>query len=272
MGRPKTYKINEEYFNTFMTEHKSYLLGLIMSDGHLDYKRGMFEYACAIKDISIIRFIKDELESTHPIHDFIVKNRTYCRYAITNVKLVRGLIDKYSLPHSNKSKNNIDIPCQLTDNLVPHFLRGFFDGDGSIWFGGGTYRASYTGGEKMVKSIQLVLDKIGIPSYFSYRYSEENKNSCNITVNGTLNVERLGIYLYKNATCFLDRKHQKFVDCNVQSKYVKARSFSMSGNENKTKTLYLGGMTQAEIARKLELAPSSVRGCVQRLRRKNQLV
>jgi DNA-binding NarL/FixJ family response regulator len=123
-----------------------------------------------------------------------------------------------------------------------------------------------------MKSIGSVLTKIGIPSYLSYRYSKQNKNSCNISINGTLNVERLGEYLYKNATCFLDRKHKKFMECNDQAKYIKNRSFLLSGNENETKKLYLAGISQAEIARQLGLIPSSVRCCIQRLRLKNQLV
>ena len=272
MGRPKTYQINENYFDAILTERGAYLLGLIMSDGHLNYDRGRFEYCCSARDISLIGFIRDEIKSTHPIKEVIINNTTYVRYGISNKRLVRNIIDKYSLPHSNKSKNNIDIPRQLPDNLVSHFLRGFFDGDGSIWFGGGTYRASYTGGEKMVKSIQSVLDKIGVPSYFSYRYSEKNKNSCSISINGTLNVERLGIYLYKGATCFLERKRRRFMECNAQAEYVNARSFRLSGNENKTKELYMTGVSQAEIAKNLGLPPSSVRCCVQRLRRQNQLV
>lgn len=272
MGRPKTYQINEDYFDSITTERGAYLLGLIMSDGHLNYDRGRFEYCCSTKDVSLIEFIRGEIKSTHPIKKFVINNTIYVRYGVSNIRLVRSIIDRYSLPHSNKSENNIDIPHQLSEKLIPHFLRGFFDGDGSIWFGGGTYRANYTGGEKMMKSIQSVLDKIGVPSYFSYRYSEKNKNSCGISINGTLNVDRLGRYLYKDADCFLDRKYGRFMKCNTRAKYVNIRSFSLSGNEEKTKVLYLGGLSQAEIARKLELVPSSVRCCIQRLRRQNQII
>jgi intein/homing endonuclease len=129
MARPKTYQINEEYFNSPLTERGAYLLGLIMSDGHLNYDYGYFQYVCSKRDISILEFIKTELESTHPIKK---SREVYVRYSITNKQLVRNIINKYSLPHSNKSQNNINIPHQLNATLIPHFLRGFFDGDGSI--------------------------------------------------------------------------------------------------------------------------------------------
>lgn len=271
MGRLKKYQINDEYFNSFISERESYLLGLIMSDGHVSNKTGRFEYTCSVRDISIIEFIKNELKSTHPIKRVSIKNIEYARYVIANKKMVQNIIKKYSLPYSNKSKNNIRIPSVLPADCVSHFLRGFFDGDGSIWFDGKTYRASFTGGEKMMKSIRLILDELKINSSFSYRYSEENKNSCNLVINGTLNVDKFGEFMYQNSFSCLERKLNKFIDCKVKAECFRNKMFSMNGNENKIKRLYEKGVSQIIIANKLELVPSSVRCCVQRLRLKNKI-
>jgi hypothetical protein len=272
MGRPKIYKINDEYFNASISERESYFLGLIMSDGHLDYKRGGFGYICSMKDISIIEFIKNELNSTHPIKTVINNDVLYARYSIMNKKMVQNIINKYSLPYSNKSKNNIIIPNNLPINCVSHFLRGFFDGDGSIWFDGATYRASFTGGEKMMKSIRLVLNDLEIPTYFGYRYSEENKNSCNLVVNGTWNVDKFGDFIYKESFFSLKRKYDKFMECKSRVECSKKRLFRFNGNEEKIKQMYIKGFSQKEIAIQLKLGYSSVKGCVQRLRRKKQII
>lgn len=272
MGRLKIYKINEEYFNSFISERESYLLGLIMSDGHVNYKTGAFQYICSIKDVSIIEFIKNELKSTHPIKEVIINNIGYARYSITNKKLVQNMINKYLLPCSNKSQNNIVIPSNLPKNCVSHFLRGFFDGDGSIWFDGKTYRAGFTGGENMMKSIQIVLNRLKIPTYFNYRYSQQNKNSCNLVVNGTLNVDRFGDFIYQNSFYCLKRKYNKFIECKLRADMFKKSSFSLNGNEEKIKQLYKKGISQIGIATQLELIPSSVRACVQRLKRKNKII
>lgn len=271
MSRPKTYFINEDYFNTPLSQEQAYFLGLIVSDGHLNYDRGVFQYACASYDVSLIDFIKTELDSSHPIKTYFIKNRPYVRYNITNKKLVRSLIDKWNFPKLNKSKNNIDIP-NMPNEFVSHFLRGLFDGDGSIWFGGGTYRSGFAGGEKMMKSIQNILLSMNIPSYLSYRYSKQNKNSCQLTVNGTLHVQSLGKFLYNEATCFLNRKHEKFTKCYAQAEYVTNRSFLLSGKEEIIKKLYLDGISQSDIAKKLGLISSSVRACIQRLRKRTEIV
>lgn len=272
MGRPKKYKINESYFDSIISERESYLLGLIMSDGHVNYQKGYFQYICSFKDVSIVEFIKNEIESTHPIKKVIIDNKTYARYSISNKKMVQNIINKYSLPHSNKSQNNIMVPGVLPKDCVSHFLRGFFDGDGSIWFDGGTYRASYTGGEKMLKSIQPILQTLKIPSYFNYRYDESNKNSCNLVINGTLNVDKFGKFIYQNPFFFLKRKHDKFIDCNNRAELSRKRLFLLNGNEEEVRRLYEEGVSQSKIAVKLKLVYSSVRACVQRLRRKKQIV
>ena len=272
MGRPKKYKINENYFDSIISERESYLLGLIMSDGHVNYQKGSFQYTCSFKDVEIIEFIKNEIESTHPVKKVIIDNRAYARYSISNKKMVQSILNKYSLPYSNISQNNIMVPKVLPIDCVSHFLRGFFDGDGSIWFDGGTYRASYTGSEKMLKSIRSILESLKIPTYFNYRYGESNKNSCNLVINGTLNVDKFGKFIYQKPFFFLRRKHDKFISCNDRAKLSKKRLFSINGREEEIKRLYKEGNSQVEIAVKLKLIYSSVKACVQRLRRKEQIV
>ena len=46
MSRPKIYNINEDYFNDPVNPNQLYVLGLIISDGHLNYKWGLLQYAC----------------------------------------------------------------------------------------------------------------------------------------------------------------------------------------------------------------------------------
>jgi intein/homing endonuclease len=267
MGRPKTYSINEQYFRQNIDERQAYLLGLILSDGHLNYKRGRFQYTCRKDDIELIEFIKKTLKSTHPIK--IKKN--YAHYSISNIKLVQYLINNFNLPHSNKSINNLLIPKNIPANMISHFLRGVFDGDGSIWYGD-TYRAGYTGGEIFLKEIQSILAKDGINSDFKYRYSKNNKNSCQITINGTFNVNKFKNLLYNDATFFLKRKKEKFDLCTNRADRLKNYYFKYNGMEEKIKQLYLDGNTQSKIAKQLGLVYSSVRACIQRLRQKSLII
>lgn len=271
MGRPKHYTINEGYFNAPMNERQAYLLGLLFSDGHLNYKRGQLEYVCKSDDEELVYFIKKEFQSTHPIKPYVVNNRIYKKYSISSAKLIRDVIDKFNLPLSNKSKNNLHLP-KLDIQFMPHFLRGIFDGDGSIWDGGGTPAASFTGSECLLTEIKEILKPLDVHFVLRYRYGRKNKNSCMLETHGSLQVDRLGKYLYAESSVFLKRKKQKFDQCSDMAAKFKNKQFNYNGNEERIKQLYVGGMRQFEIAKNLNLVFSSVRACVQRLRKRNEVV
>lgn len=275
MGRPKIYTINEEYFNTPLNEKKSYLIGLILSDGHLNYDKGYLQYACKKDDIELIEFIKKELNSSHPIKEYQIKNNWYVRYSITNKKLIKSLIDNYNLPKFNKSQNNLSIPKNISNNLLHHFLRGLFDGDGSIWTNRNKedYCFSYTGGENLMVELKSIFyNVLNHNGYISYKYSKNNKNSCNLTYHGNLIVNKFFDYLYKDATCYLKRKYEKFQKCKITAEITINNRFNLNGNENKIKELYLTGFSQKEISDKLKLIYSSVRCCIQRLRKNKEII
>lgn len=274
MGRPKTYTINEEYFNTPLTERKAYLLGLILSDGHLNYQRGCFQYACKKDDVELIYFIKEELGSSHPIKEYKVKRKFYVRYNVTNKKLVTSLIDAFNLPKLNKSQNNLSIPKKIPADLIPHFLRGMFDGDGSIWrHKNDSFCFSYTGGYNMMKEIKkTITDSVNISlSPIRFRYGKNNKNSCSVGTKGTLKVSMFGDFIYKDSSCFLKRKREKFDMCKCLAEKTRLYRYDLNGNEQKIKRLYLNGIIQKEIASQLNLVYSSVRCCVQRLRKSDEI-
>ena len=276
MGRPKTYKINELVYDRPMTRLSAYVLGLLLSDGHVSYKRGVIQYACKTSDESLISTILECFSSTHPIKRYTINKRSYSRISISNIRLCRRIIDTFELPPSNKSKNNLRIPKNIPPDMLQPFLLGYFDGDGSIWKtkSGSSIRflASYTGGENMMLDIQRILLNIGVSSRLSYRYSKKNKNSCAITITSHGNVCKLGKYLYDNADTFLKRKHQLFVECTEHVHKSNTFYLKSNGSEEKIRSLYTSGIPQKSISDTLHIPFSTVRCCVQRLRKKRLVV
>ena len=276
MGRPKTYQIDESVYDRPLTEQSAYVLGLLLSDGHLSYRRGAIQYACKTSDESLIGKILECLSSTHPIKRYTINKRSYSRISISNIRLCRRIIDTFDLPKSNKSMNNLHIPTNISAELMPNFLRGYFDGDGSIWKtkSGKTVRflASYTGGEGMMMDIQKILSTLGISTRLSYKYGKSNKNSCSITVGSHDNVCALGKYLYNDAYTFLERKRELFKECQEHVQRSNAFYLKSNGSEEKIKILYIGGKTQKAISDELRIPFSTVRCCVQRLRKNGVVV
>lgn len=275
MSRPKIYQINENYFTNNINENQAYLLGLIVSDGSISYKYGRFQYVCKSDDIELVNFIRNELNSGHPIKFFREKYHgdRYIRYYFANKKLINSLIDKFDIPKENHSCNNLKIPNNIPHNMINHFLRGVFDGDGSIWRPkNDSWCFAYTGGENFLLEIGEILKKeCNIHYRLSFRYSKENKKSCSISTKGTLQLKRIYDFLYKDATIYLKRKHDLFKQSNEMAKIQIQKTFKTNGMEDEIRKLYISGMTQKNISKQLNLIHSSVRCCVQRLRR-NKIV
>ena len=107
-------------------------------------------------------------------------------------------------------------PKFLDNSLVPHFVRGFFDGDGSVYevkqnrFLG----CSFTGTFDMLEAIRKICNEEFGTKAIVRKY--KNKDIYDFKVGGKNNVKAFYKYMYKDATIFLGRKKLLF------DKYLKS--------------------------------------------------
>jgi hypothetical protein len=121
------YKINTSYFEKIDTPNKAYMLGFIYADGNV-YKSHL-KVDINKKDESLLLSFLQEFESEHRIYSY--KNNRLM--AIVNEKIVNDLFKLGVFPRKTW---NMHFPTseQVPDELISHFIRGFFDGDGSIQY------------------------------------------------------------------------------------------------------------------------------------------
>lgn len=257
MGRPAVYKINNDYFKCIDTDNKAYIFGIISSDGSVC--NGL-SIVLSNKDIEILENLKSELNSTHPIKE---KNG-YVHFCISNKKIKKDLFSLGLL--LNKSQNNLKFP-NLEDKYISHYLRGIFDGDGSIYENNGEYTVSFSGGEQFLMQIKDYFLIYGINSYLRYRYGSENKNSCMLEIRGSVQIQKIFLLLYKDSVLFLKRKYNKFLLNAKKFHNFMKKSHSRNGNKEKIIELYQTGVIQKNIAIMLNIPYPSVRGIIQRHRK-----
>ena len=132
--------VNNNYFENVNSEIKSYLLGWIMSDGYIS-KRAAEKYSnrsprfgikLSSKDIEIINLFRKELSPDRKINkETVIKNGISfesSRLEIPSIKLVDDLLNLGVT--FNKTGKKV-IP-KINPIYMNHFIRGFFDGDGSV--------------------------------------------------------------------------------------------------------------------------------------------
>lgn len=211
------YKHNSEYFSKIDTEQKAYWLGFIAADGCISGR----DYTCLIvrlstKDIDHLYMLRKALESDHPIHERNTDGYNYCSLEIHSDKLVQDL-SKYSVVPRKSA--TVSWPS-IKENLLRHYLRGYFDGDG--WFS----RIFHKSGSRTGNKIQPIFGVIGNLSFLTEcrRYlidqCQVNENhlrsvgksfAYQITWCGSIQVLRICNLMYQDATVYFDRKRDKML-------------------------------------------------------------
>ena len=129
-------RVNENYFEKIDSEEKAYFLGFIYADGSVSSKGYTLVLGLAEKDGYIVEKFAECLETDYKVRHYI-QNTTYkdnfeeCRITISNKKIKEDL-NKLGVFPGKTLKCSFPTSNQVPDNLIHHFIRGFFDGDGSI--------------------------------------------------------------------------------------------------------------------------------------------
>lgn len=127
--------MNINYFDKW-SEEMSYYLGWLWADGSTSGNR--IHVGCITEDEHILLSFMEAIKSDHKVirlpgfvhkKGYCVKPYTKCN--IYNKHLVNILIQKHGiLPR--KTYLNLEFP-KIPQEYLPHFIRGYFDGDGSMF-------------------------------------------------------------------------------------------------------------------------------------------
>lgn len=126
----RVYSIDEHCFDIIDNEYKAYALGFIASDGCIynpaqEHKQNIVKIAIKQIDEEVLQIMREAVFKTDkPINH---------RHGISTLEISSNAIcqkiEELGL-HPNKTYGNTYV--QLEEVLMKHFIRGYFDGDGSI--------------------------------------------------------------------------------------------------------------------------------------------
>lgn len=210
----RKYKVNEFYFDVIDTENKAYWLGFIYADGYITSNK----FGVSLKDTDSrhLEKLKSDLESDYPIH--IYKSNSewshnkYCRLLITSEYLSESLIKNGVF----RRKTEILKPPQTVPNeLIRHFIRGYFDGDGGIIKNGNSYYATFIGTPDFIDWINMVINnETGVKcEYYEKRHKYDYVVSIKYFGEDCYKVIK---YLYNYSNIYLDRKYERYIKATIK--------------------------------------------------------
>lgn len=98
---------------------------------------------------------------------------------------------------------------QVPKDLIPHFIRGYFDGDGCITSSKSNIKWSILGTSNFLSSIQdIMVEKLQLNKTKIYKA----KNIYSLEYKGRKQIKTIKEWLYNDATIFLERKYNKFLN------------------------------------------------------------
>lgn len=208
------YQIDENYFEKIDSKNKAYWLGFLYADGCVLVKNKngktsyVLEVSLSIADMNHLEKLKMSLKSNSPIKTKIIKDKyEACRITICNKKICEDLIKLGCTP---KKSLTLTFPNenQLPKEFIPHFVRGYFDGDGCIYNGDNGISISFVGTMNLLTNIQeIMFNKFGLTKV---KISNKGK-AYQCQWRGIGNAKTWFDYLYNyKDIIFLQRKFDKF--------------------------------------------------------------
>ena len=126
------YRCNHAFFQVVNTEATAYWLGFLSADGHISPRKrsvDVLTLTLSTHDQTHLDHFKQAISAEHPVRVYITKKGFgYCRLAIASQELVDDLA---TLGIGPLKRHRLSFPT-VPSHLIHHFMRGYFDGDGSI--------------------------------------------------------------------------------------------------------------------------------------------
>ena len=208
-------------------ELEAYLLGFFYADGYItNYSYGKwraFGIGLKAKDKNFLQWICDVLNKdlgTNYELKYQKETNSY-RLLVCRVYFVEKLINLGIVPHKTYTNTN-GIISNVPIELMNHFIRGFFDGDGSICIGKeGKARANFVGwNERWIHYLYCVLYSIIKRGQFKPEHPKDKEGSTyyRVVFSGNPSCVKLREFLYNNAHYYMKRKKDLFDSIKIYQK------------------------------------------------------
>lgn len=227
---------NTRYFQNINTAEKAYFLGFMYADGYVTSSDGSgarsFGVSLSMVDIHILEQFKKELKSTHPVNVYksysgYSEGNEYCRLLIRNDDTVQDLVNNGVV---EKKTNIITRPNSVPSDLIRHFIRGYFDGDGSIKITkpanekmATSFCVSFLGTDDILHFISdYFLEKDLIKRVNKFQKRREGQIVSCVDYGGNIQSKKILDHLYEESTVCLERKYKRYLMLKEQHSRIYA--------------------------------------------------
>ena len=210
VGRRK-YILNENFFDQIDNQDKAYILGFLYADGCNYMPKQTVSMSLQKEDFDILEQIRLCIGNERPLEYLDYSNKHDFGYTYKN----QWRLLMFS-KHMCETLNNIGMtPCKsltlgfpdIDSSLHRHFIRGYFDGDGSVALKSPI--ASLTSTFNFCETVRnILLEQLNI---YPNIQEAANHNGITAVLQCRLNESiKFLTWIYDNANLYLKRKYDRF--------------------------------------------------------------
>lgn len=214
VGKKITYAdVNLSFFKEINDEESAYFLGFLYADGNIQVKDNAYCMTLKLKsdDQSILEKFRDIMSPSSAVK---ITGGKYSYFRVNQKEICEQLISHGCVP----SKSLIlEFPTTVPNELINHFLRGYSDGDGTIYKNHFKNKKTINTIWKIISTKQfcqhtakLLKEQLGINCSQSLSRPKTNQIITTLSVGGNLQVKKVLDWMYQDATIYLPRKYEKY--------------------------------------------------------------
>jgi len=212
-GDYRKYKLNEHYFDEINTHEKAYWLGFLYADGYNHEGRNEVKICLNTRDTNHIEKFREAIESNLPIKQNACNRLKDSIQIVICSKPFSRALAKHGCTQAKSF--TIRMP-KLEEEVYPSFLRGYFDGDGSVSGkrkkGNFNITSNYNFlndyQQKLVEKCGVNKTKLGTKKITAHKPTMEKAWALCYT--GANNLRKIYNYLYSTNIYSMPRKKLKF--------------------------------------------------------------
>lgn len=208
----RKYKIDEHYFDAIDTPNKAYILGFIYADGCNFTPSNLIRITLKDTDKDFLELLRLEMKNEKPLK-FIDKNQRSKNGCVTLELQSKHMSEKLEeLGCPNNKSLILQFPNFISEELMSHFIRGYFDGDGYIQ--DPEKRSNCTmiiivSSKFFIDSLKNYLqENLGIESHIRIM---KNSATESLYITKTQYVKDFCEWIYKNADLYMKRKYNRYI-------------------------------------------------------------
>ena len=203
--------VDHSFFSDINTEEKAYWLGFLYADGYLsvaDDEYFVVEVGLSRKDHGhLIKFLQ-ALKSDYPIQQRKIVESESSRVRIYSKQIYSDLVKNGCYNNKSLNMGRPNILMHTHTELVRHFVRGYFDGDGGIGVQrhrSSTRAAIHCGDKNFLEWIKTVAE---MDDQFTIKWDR----TCYVLKSTKAESHRRFLaYIYDDSAIYLDRKYERYV-------------------------------------------------------------